>query len=97
MRPRAHGGPDTRGSAAQRRSRRRRLWEAYAVADVLLCQRPGCEAPITLEDLGDGAQMTVDRIVPGMHGWKYVAGNCRPVCAPCNVELGNAIRDGLRL
>ena len=42
------------------------------------------------------ANTAVDRIVPGAEGGRYVRGNIRPMCGPCNSrtggELGNARR-----
>jgi hypothetical protein len=36
--------------------------------------------------------VTVDRIVPGCKGGRYVRGNIRPACARCNSETGGATR-----
>lgn len=36
--------------------------------------------------------VTVDRIVPGCKGGRYVRGNIRPACAGCNSETGGGLR-----
>lgn len=36
--------------------------------------------------------ITVDRIIPGARGGKYVRSNIRPACAKCNSEAGGAVR-----
>lgn len=36
--------------------------------------------------------LTVDRIVPGCQGGRYVRQNIRPACAGCNSETGGATR-----
>lgn len=36
--------------------------------------------------------VTVDRIVPGCRGGRYVRNNIRPACATCNSETGGATR-----
>jgi len=93
--PAAAAARNARGSALDRRRRRLALWQQYQRGGVLVCQRAGCEVPLTLDDEGDGARFEVDKIVAGLFGGRYVEGNCRPVCRPCNVEMGNAARDGL--
>lgn len=40
--------------------------------------------------------LTVDRIVPGALGGKYVRTNIRPACSRCNSETGNALKRRLR-
>lgn len=37
-------------------------------------------------------QLTIDRIVPGAKGGKYVRHNIRPACAPCNMKTGATVR-----
>lgn len=87
-----------RGSAAQRRARRRRLADRHAVAGVMTCYR--CDVPLLADDVAAelGVPMAerfeVDRIVPGVRGGTYADGNVRPACGPCNRETGNAARDG---
>jgi 5-methylcytosine-specific restriction endonuclease McrA len=36
--------------------------------------------------------LTVDRIVPGCKGGRYVRNNIRPACSACNSETGGACR-----
>lgn len=48
------------------------------------CYRCGCL--LTIETL------TVDRIVPGCKGGRYIRTNIRPACGPCNSETGGALR-----
>lgn len=76
---------NARGNSADRRRRRRFLVIAYA-ADVdgfCRCYRCGV--------LLDEATVTVDRIVPGCLGGRYVRSNIRPACADCNQETGSAL------
>lgn len=35
--------------------------------------------------------VTVDRIIPGCQGGRYVRNNIRPACGPCNSETGGAL------
>lgn len=35
--------------------------------------------------------LTIDRIVPGCMGGRYVRNNIRPACGPCNSETGGAL------
>lgn len=35
--------------------------------------------------------ITVDRIVPGIEGGRYIRKNIRPACAPCNCETGGQL------
>jgi hypothetical protein len=84
-----------RGSAEARTRRHAWIVETFSVGGVLLCQRPGCEVPL-LEDGPQGERFEVDRWpMTGRQGGGYVRGNIRPICQPCNLELGNAERDGL--
>lgn len=38
--------------------------------------------------------LTVDRIIPGCKGGKYVRNNIRPACAGCNSETGGPLANG---
>jgi hypothetical protein len=38
--------------------------------------------------------ITVDRIIPGRLGGRYVRGNIRPACRPCQDEQGGRSRKG---
>jgi hypothetical protein len=79
-----------RGNATDRRARRAWLvaafgWPAYA---LVLCWR--CHVPLLQDDDPDapGQAVTVDRIVPGVLGGRYVRENIRPACGRCNSETG---------
>ena len=41
---------------------------------------------------GRAMYLTVDRIVPGCQGGRYVRTNIRPACGPCNSETGGRTR-----
>jgi hypothetical protein len=80
-----------RGSAADRRSRR--LWLLATFGDGV---RARCQLNISSECLVvvDATTLSVDRYpVPGIDGGRYVRGNIRPCCGPCNslqgAQLGN--------
>ncbi len=85
---------NARGNTKDRAARKRYLlanWAAlgrYVIngRDVPCCRcyRCGC-----LLHFGD---LTVDRIVPGCQGGKYVRTNIRPACADCNSETGGSLR-----
>lgn len=59
------------------------LWGDVTTEMACRCYR--CGRLLTL------ATLTVDRIVPGCLGGKYVRENCRPACGPCNSETGGAL------
>jgi len=42
-------------------------------------------------ELLDDSTVTVDRIVPGCLGGRYVRTNIRPACSACNSETGGAL------
>lgn len=52
---------------------------------VPTCRCYRCGDPLTVETV------TVDRIIPGCKGGKYVRNNIRPACGPCNSETGGAL------
>jgi hypothetical protein len=81
---------NTRGSAEQRRARRAWLVAEFGSCGIVTCYR--CDVPL-LAQSPDAFE--VDRIVPGCRGGTYARGNIRPVCPPCNIETGNAVRDGI--
>jgi len=97
--PRGTSNSAVRGGAPARRARRRRLEAEHAVDGVLTCYR--CAVPLLVDELADelgvprGERFEVDRIVAGRDGGRYVRGNVRPACGPCNREAGNALRDGV--
>jgi len=50
------------------------------------CRCYRCGVLLTVETL------TVDRIIPGALGGRYVRNNIRPACAPCNSITGGGVR-----
>ncbi len=74
---------NARGNTEDRRRRRAWLLEEFGDGQTAPCYR--CAAPLT--DL----TITVDRIVPGCLGGRYVRGNIRPACGPCNSETGGRL------
>jgi len=67
-----------RGSATDRRRRKVWIFERFGVDGIVTCAF--CSVPMLPEDA------TVDRIVPGCRGGRYVQGNIRPACRPCQQE-----------
>ena len=92
MTDRGTSNTNARGSASQRRARRAWIVVTFGKDGIVTCYR--CDVPLLAE--GPDA-FDVDRIVPGCRGGRYVRGNIRPVCQPCNIETGNAVRDGVIL
>jgi len=87
---------DARGSAASRRARRAWLVDTFGwrlpdgtglvccyLCHVVLLEHDDPGAP--------GQSVTVDRVVPGCDGGRYVRGNIRPACGPCNSETGGPL------
>jgi hypothetical protein len=94
---------NARGNSRDRAARRRWLVTAWR-ANVDLCVDPNVNSTVFL---GGGVPVcrcyrcgtllteqtvTVDRIVPGCKGGRYVRGNIRPACAGCNSETGGGLR-----
>lgn len=79
---------NSRGSAAQRRSRRVWLLGHFGDGETAPCY--SCAEPL------DYGSLEVDRIIPGILGGTYARGNIRPACGPCNRRTGNAVRDLVR-
>lgn len=70
-----------RGSAESRR--RRKVWLLVEFGDGDTAPCSFCGTPVTFETI------TVDRFpVPGCEGGRYVKGNIRPACGPCNYGDG---------
>lgn len=93
-----------RGSAAQRRARRAWLVDVFgwrvtlpdgSEVGLVCCYR--CEVVLLEHDdpSAPGQGVTADRIVPGALGGRYVRGNLRPACGPCNSETGGHLRVAL--
>ena len=77
-----------RGSAESRRARRRWIVETFGIMGIIVC--PLCNVPMLADEF------QVDRWpTPGCRGGTYARCNIRPICQPCNIELGNALRDGI--
>jgi len=75
-----------RGSAAARRVRKQWLLNQFGDGVTAPCSF-GCGAVLTIETV------TADRFpVPGCQGGRYVRGNIRPACGPCNSFHGGALR-----
>lgn len=77
---RGRSGGELRGSASDRRARKH--WLLATFGDGQTCPCSGCGVMLTY------ATLTVDRIVPGRLGGRYVHDNIRPACRPCNCSAG---------
>lgn len=85
--PRGTSNSDDRGSSETRRRRKRWLLETFGDGVAAPCAF-GCGTVVTMETI------TVDRYpVPGVEGGRYVRGNIRPACGPCNSRDGNDLRE----
>lgn len=81
--PRGTSNGNDRGNSADRAARRRFLLDTFGDGTACPCWR--CGAELTEETL------TVDRIIAGVDGGRYVRGNIRPACGPCNSETGGGL------
>lgn len=88
MTRRGTSNTNSRGSAADRRGRKQWLLDTFGDGVQATCTY--CPAVLTL------ATITVDRIVPGILGGRYVRGNIRPACLPCNSRQGAVLARALR-
>jgi hypothetical protein len=87
--PRGRGtsNRDARGNSRDRAARRQWLLTEFGNGVTAPCYRfEVCGAVL------DDATITVDRIVPGCKGGRYVRDNIRPACGPCNSETGGRLR-----
>lgn len=75
-----------RGSSRNRRDRK--VWLLFEFGDGERADCAfGCGTVLTL------ATITVDRFpIPGCRGGRYVRGNIRPACGPCNSSHGGRLR-----
>lgn len=73
---------NSRGSSEDRRRRRRFLIDTYGDGTYVKCSFDNCDALLTMETV------TVDRIVPGALGGRYIRSNIRPACGPHNYSDG---------
>lgn len=71
---------NVRGNARDRRKRRE--WILRTFGDGVTCACAECGVSL------DATTLTVDRIVPGAHGGRYVRGNIQPMCRKCNSRTG---------
>lgn len=78
-----------RGSAEGRRRRKQWLLDTFGDGTTVMCHlelSDRCEMDLTFETL------TVERIVPGCQGGRYVRGNIVPACRPCQDHQGGKLR-----
>lgn len=73
-----------RGSASDRRARKQWLLDVFGDGHHAACRY--CWRTLAFETI------TVDRIVPGCKGGRYVHGNIQPACGPCNSKHGGGLR-----
>lgn len=86
---------NARGNTRDRAARVRYLLTVYASNVPGCCRCYRCGVLLT-NDEGvrrwiNAQSVTVDRIVPGVHGGRYVRANIRPACASCNSETGGSL------
>lgn len=74
---------NARGNSYDRAARRRFLLDTFGDGQTCPCYRCGVAL--------DEDSLTVDRIVPGRDGGRYVRGNIRPACGTCNSVTGGAL------
>jgi 5-methylcytosine-specific restriction endonuclease McrA len=78
---------NARGNSRSRARRRAYLIEAYESDEGAgFCRCYRCGQLLTVDTV------TVDRIVPGCRGGRYVRSNIRPACGGCNSKAGGALR-----
>jgi hypothetical protein len=97
---------NARGSSEDRRRRVSWLLKTYAAdvrwqgpsrMDTQTCEfwdgryEPACRC-YRCGKLLTRKTVTVDRIVPGCKGGRYVRSNIRPACSRCNSETGGRVR-----
>lgn len=88
--PRGSTNTNTRGSAASRRARKQWLLGTFGDGVRALCSF-GCGTYVTFET------MQVDcHPIPRVFGGRYVRGNIRPACAPCNIAHGIELREAIK-
>lgn len=94
-----------RGSVETRRRRRAWLMATWAsdVPGFVRCFRcggflfnhddhPEGTTSVWVRGCEEASRLTVDRIVPGCQGGRYVRTNIRPACGVCNSETGGRTR-----
>jgi len=90
------------GSSYARAARRRWLvdtfgWRLPDGTGLVLCWSCGVPLLEHHDPEAPGQHVTVDRIVPGCEGGRYVRGNIRPACWICNTSDGGRLGAALRL
>lgn len=86
MTRRGTSNTNARGGSPARRSRKQWLLDNFGDGEKAPCAF-GCGTIVTLET------MSVDRFpIPGVMGGRYVRGNIRPACGPCNSSHGATLR-----
>lgn len=76
---------NARGSSEDRRRRRQWLLDSFGDGTEAPCSY--CQIPVDFETI------TADRHpIPGCRGGRYVRGNIRPACGPCNSKHGATLR-----
>lgn len=76
------------GSSYDRRVRKLWLLDNFGngiKAPCMMRCSPDCEGTVSL------ATITVNRIIPGCEGGKYVHDNIEPACSPCNTLDGSLL------
>jgi hypothetical protein len=77
---------NARGNSRDRQARRQWLLDTFGDGTTAPCAF-GCGTRVTIDTV------TADRFpVPGCDGGRYVRGNIRPACGPCNSKHGGALR-----
>lgn len=88
-RSRGTSNSNTRGSASSRRARRQWLLDTFGDGTTAACRLKVSPACLKTVDI---VTLSVDRYpIPGCEGGRYVRGNIRPVCAPCNMHHGSLL------
>lgn len=83
MRPRGTTNRNDRGSTESRRRRKAWIIDTFGVGGIVTCYL--CAVPL------DEDTLTIDRIIPGCEGGRYVRGNIRPACPICNSSTGGQL------
>ena len=85
----SNGNDPSRGNVRDRERRRYWLLAAFGDGKTAPCAlRLGPDCLVTVTEL----TITVDRIIPGYLGGRYVRDNIRPACSPCQNRQGNKIK-----
>lgn len=85
---RSRSNKNETGSSYSRRIRKLWLLDNFGngiKAPCMLRCSPACEGTVSL------ATITVDRIIPGCRGGRYIRSNIRPACLPCNTLDGSLL------